>query len=123
MEEGPRSLGPCSVSAEDPLPSLRVWDTKLDVLTGKLRTSSGREAELTAAETKLLHFLMTNAGRVMKREELIGTGRDGGHERSYFSLASRVCRLRGKIEEDPADPWYIRSVKRAGYTVPEPFPL
>lgn len=79
-----------------------------------MRTGGGKEAELTPTKTNLVACLMTNAGSVGKREKLMSNVWGDGCRMSYFSLAAQVCRLRRKIEEDPGDPGYIRSVKGAG---------
>jgi len=98
-----------------PQPPLRVGGVELDAVRRKVRTSTGREAELTAAEMKLLHCLMTNAGKPVTREELMSSVWGDGCRRSYYSLAAHVSRLRGKVEEHPSDPSYIRNVRGAGY--------
>jgi two-component system phosphate regulon response regulator OmpR len=53
--------------------------------------------------------------RVLSRDLLVDLLR--GYERSPFdrSIDVRVTRLRHKIEADPANPAYIRTVRGSGY--------
>jgi DNA-binding response OmpR family regulator len=60
------------------------------------------EIQLSAREFDLLAILMKNAGRAMSREELI-------------KLDVHVRWLRLKIEEDPATPQYLQTVRGFGY--------
>jgi DNA-binding response OmpR family regulator len=73
------------------------------------------ELQLSAREFDLLAVLMKNAGRAMSREELIKLvwGEDWvGDPRT---LDVHVRWLRMKIEEDPASPKYIQTVRGFGY--------
>lgn len=81
----------------------------------KVRTGSGREADLTPTETKLLHCLMRNAGRVLARDVLINQVWDYDYEGNNNTVDVYIRRLRQKVESDPNDPRYIRTVRGAGY--------
>lgn len=74
-----------------------------------------REVSLTAGEFSLLHIFVTHPNRVLSRDQLMDLMK--GYERSPFdrSIDIRVTRLRKKIESDPKDPQYIRTVWGAGY--------
>ena len=74
-----------------------------------------QELQLSAREFDLLAVLMKNAGRAMDRDELIKLvwGEDWvGDPRT---LDVHVRWLRMKIEEDPASPQYIQTVRGFGY--------
>ena len=75
----------------------------------------GRSIELTAAEFRLLRVLAANPGRVFTRERLMDLvqGRDfDGVDRS---IDVHISRLRTKIESDPKNPRWIKTVWGTGY--------
>lgn len=67
------------------------------------------------AELELLSVLVQHPNRVLSRDDLVS--RLKGYERDAFdrSIDVRVTRLRRKIEDDPARPQYIRTVRGQGY--------
>ena len=79
-----------------------------------------QELQLTATEFKLLEFLMSRPGIVFSREQLL----DGvwGHDRAVTdrTVDVYILRLRQKVEGDPANPLYIRSVRGFGYSFHHP---
>jgi len=77
--------------------------------------SDGEEVTLTSGEFALLHIFVAHANRVLSRDYLMDLLK--GFERDPFdrSIDVRVTRLRRKIEADPAEPRYIRTVWGQGY--------
>lgn len=76
----------------------------------------GRRLELTAGEYKLLRLFMENPGIVLSPEQILSRLWD--REENYIdnsTLTVYIRRLRTKIEDDPADPQKIVTVRRAGY--------
>jgi DNA-binding response OmpR family regulator len=73
------------------------------------------EMQLSAREFDLLSILMKNAGRAMSRDELIKLvwGDDWVGDPRTLDVHIRWLRL--KIEEDPASPEYIQTVRGFGY--------
>ncbi len=73
------------------------------------------EIELTGGEFSLLEILATHPNRALSRDWLMDQLR--GFERDPFdrSIDVRVNRLRKKIEDDPANPRYIKTVWGQGY--------
>jgi DNA-binding response OmpR family regulator len=71
---------------------------------------------LTATEFRLLEFLMSRPGVVFSREQLLDAV--WGHDRAVTdrTVDVYVLRLRQKIETDPANPLFIRSVRGFGYS-------
>ncbi len=69
---------------------------------------------LTALESRLLDYLMLNAGHILSTETIIDHvwGPEGGDRDMLRQL---VRRLRSKIEPDPAHPVYIETVPGLGY--------
>ena len=88
---------------------------RLDVSRRKLQREE-QHVELSAAEFSLLRVLLEHAGQVLSREELLDRAR-ALNERLPFdrSIDARVARLRRKIEDDPAEPRYLRTVRGMGY--------
>ncbi len=74
-----------------------------------------RELQLSAREFDLLATLMKNAGRAMGRDELIREvwGEDWVGDPRTLDVHVRWLRL--KIEDDPASPKYIQTVRGFGY--------
>lgn len=81
------------------------------------RTLNRDDAEipLTGGEYELLEIFVTHANRALSRDWLMDQLR--GFERDPFdrSIDVRVNRLRKKIEDDPANPAYIRTQRGQGY--------
>jgi len=74
-----------------------------------------QELQLSTREFDLLAILMKNAGRAMSRDELIDQvwGEDWTGDARTLDVHVRWLRL--KIEEDPASPQYIQTVRGFGY--------
>jgi two-component system, OmpR family, phosphate regulon response regulator OmpR len=66
---------------------------------------------ITEREREMLRLLSANAGGIVSRETLSGSG-GAAQERTVDVL---VNRLRRKIEEDPANPVYLQTARGAGY--------
>jgi DNA-binding response OmpR family regulator len=74
-----------------------------------------QELQLSAREFDLLATLMKNAGRAMSREELLGQVWGEEWIGDPRTLDVHVRWLRLKVEEDPASPVYIQTVRGYGY--------
>ncbi len=87
---------------------------QLDTM-GQRLLRNGQDVGLSGAEYQLLVDLMANPGRVLSRDWFIQ--RFKGYDRDPFdrSIDTRVTRLRRKIEADPSQPRYIRTVRGEGY--------
>jgi two-component system phosphate regulon response regulator OmpR len=82
---------------------------------GRRLLRGGIEIHLTGAEFDLLAALVARPNRVLSRDTLVDLLK--GYDRDPFdrSIDIRVTRLRRKIEDDPAAPAYIRTVRGEGY--------
>lgn len=76
---------------------------------------SKEELQLSAREFDLLSAMMTNAGRAMSREELLQTVWGEEWIGDPRTLDVHVRWLRLKVEDDPAIPHYIQTVRGYGY--------
>lgn len=75
---------------------------------------NGEEAILSAIEFDLLYFLASQPGRPFTREEL--AERVWGYAAAYDkTVNAQFSRLRKKIEPDPANPRFVKTVRGVGY--------
>ena len=77
---------------------------------------NGSPVDLTAGEFKLLCLFMKNPDVVLSPEQILGCLWD--HEGNYIdnsTLTVYIRRLRAKIEEEPANPRRIITVRGMGY--------
>lgn len=79
----------------------------------------GKEISLTAKEFDLLLRFVKRPGRVYTRMDLLNSVWGYGYEGYEHTVNSHINRLRAKIEEDPARPRYILSVRGVGYKFTE----
>ncbi len=75
----------------------------------------GQGVKLALKEFELLEMLLRNAGRVMTRGQLIDRIWGADYVGDTKTLDVHVKRLRGKIEDDPAHPRLLVTVRGLGY--------
>jgi two-component system, OmpR family, phosphate regulon response regulator OmpR len=93
-----------------PKQSVRFGPFIFHMATGELRR--GDEAiRLTERECEMLRVLATSVGETVPRQALAGNG-DAVGERT---VDVQVNRLRRKIENDPANPLIVQTVRGVGY--------
>ncbi len=105
-----------ALSREMP-PRLTVGALCLDCRAFDLKIGD-RAVQLTPAEFDLLYYLMSRAGQVFSAEHLLcaiwqyppGAGR-------RELIRAHVKNLRVKIEQNPTEPTYLRTIGRLGYTI------
>jgi two-component system response regulator RegX3 len=78
-------------------------------------TVRGDVVSLPLKEFDLLEFLVRNAGRVMTRAQLIDRVWGSDYVGDTKTLDVHVKRLRAKVEEDPANPVHLITVRGLGY--------
>jgi two-component system phosphate regulon response regulator PhoB len=78
-------------------------------------TVSGVLVPTTLTEFRLLEYLMQHIGQVFTRDQLLDAVWQESRYVTDRSVDVYVRRLRGKIEEDPENPRYLRTVRGAGY--------
>ncbi|MGI8424319.1 MAG: response regulator [Chloroflexota bacterium] len=94
--------------------ALRAGDLTLDLRTRTL-TRAEEEIRLTPLEYKVLHYLLVNRGRVLTNSAIVEHvwGFPGGGNEDLVKV--HVHRLRQKLERDPQNPEYVRTVPGVGY--------
>ncbi|MHB1407906.1 MAG: winged helix-turn-helix domain-containing protein, partial [Desulfitobacteriaceae bacterium] len=89
-------------------------DLRLNLAANKLFKGE-REIELTPTEFALLRVFMENPGKALKRDEML----DSVWGEDYFgdtkTLDVHIRRLREKIEDNPSQPEYIKTIWGYGY--------
>jgi DNA-binding response OmpR family regulator len=94
---------------------LQCGNLKLNLLEGKLFKNS-QEIVLTAMEYRLLLTLINHPKQVLTRNAILERLWDvGGEFVDDNTLSVYIRRLREKIEEDPAVPKFIATVRGLGY--------
>ncbi len=76
---------------------------------------NNEEIILTSGEFALLDVFANHANRVLNRDALLQLLKGYEHQPFDRSIDVRITRLRRKIEPDPANPMYIRTVWGKGY--------
>ncbi len=76
---------------------------------------AGASASLPLKEFDLLALLARNAGRVLTRAQLIERVWGSDYVGDTKTLDVHVKRLRSKIEQDPAHPQYLVTIRGLGY--------
>jgi DNA-binding winged helix-turn-helix (wHTH) protein len=93
--------------------SYRFGPFDLDLLSGELRKGSD-EVSLEPRVFALLCYLVENAGRVIKREELSEKIWPDTHV-SDASLTQAIASLRDALEDEVREPRYVATLPRRGY--------
>ena len=83
-------------------------------------TRSGEPVTLAAREFDLLACLMRNAGRVLRREEIMDEVWDSHWFGSTKTLDVHIAWLRKKLEDDPSHPRYITTIRGVGFSFAAP---
>ena len=99
-----------------PLPGevLRSGPLLLD-LSKHLFRIDGRSVHLPPKEFGLLELLLRRDGRVVSREEALHTVWGPSHSGDPTTVDVHVKRLRAKVEQDPAHPEKLLTVRGLGY--------
>jgi two-component system response regulator RegX3 len=93
---------------------LEVGTVRLDAARHEVRVHDERVA-LPLKEFELLELLLANAGRVLTRDVLIDRVWGPNYYGDTKTLDVHIKRLRAKIEDDPAHPTRIVTVRGVGY--------
>lgn len=96
---------------------------RLDTTARHLIDSQDTIVALSGAEFRLLRVFLDHPQRVLSRDQLLNLtqGRDAEHfDRSIDLLVSR---LRQRLQDDPREPAYIKTVRSEGYVFSLPVTL
>jgi len=98
------------------LPTLSQSGLTLDAANRTVEIAGRRSRRLTHLEFRLLYTLMTHRGQVLPSEVIVERvwGYTGRGDKEL--VRGLVSRLRAKVEPEPRNPRYIRTVPGAGYS-------
>jgi len=103
-----RRAAPAAVEPREAL----FGDLVFNVQRGDLMRA-GAPVRLTTRERDMLRLLVKRAGQPLSRQELAAPGQ----EDSARGVDVQINRLRQKIEDDPANPVFLQTVRGAGYAL------
>lgn len=104
-------------SKDSPDGIVSVGSIKVNTNEAKIY-KNGAEIILTSMEYKLLLIFINNRGKVLSRQRLLEDIWDvAGDFVNDNTLTVYIKRLRDKIEEDPAKPQIIKTVRGLGYII------
>ena len=89
------------------------WELNLN--TRRLTARDGRVVPLSNGEFSLLVVLLGAPDRILSRDQLLDLSRLHNDEVFNRSIDVQIMRLRRKIENDAAEPRYIRTERGVGY--------
>lgn len=103
--------------AGDPAPAngrLAVANLEIDP-AARAVLRDGEPVSLAAKEFDLLHFLASHGGQVFSREQLLEHVWGWDFQGDASTVTVHIRRLRTKIELDPQNPRYLKTVWSVGY--------
>lgn len=101
--------------AKPALSSFEICGLHVDTSAGLVK-KDGREVLLSALEYRLLLVFVNNPGNIITRDRLLNELWDAAGEFvTDNTLTVYIKRLREKIEDDPANPQIILTVRGTGY--------
>ncbi len=102
-------------SPQQPRNILKSGSLELDRAACKV-LRDGSPLQLTATEFRLLEYLMSRPGVVFRRDQLLDSVWGRNRVVTDRTVDVYILRLRQKIEDDPSNPRYVRSVRGFGYS-------
>ncbi len=78
-------------------------------------TAAGRPVEMTRKEFQVLRLLASRPGEVVTRDELLNDVWGYENYPTTRTVDNHIASLRAKLERNPAEPEYLRTVHGVGY--------
>lgn len=79
-----------------------------------------QQIRLTRFETKILQILYLNIGYSVSRQDIVAQVRGQSYNPTDRSIDIHINKIRKKLEENPAEPKYIKTVRCVGYCLKAP---
>ena len=103
--------------SREPAPStITLGELCLDLYEMKLE-KNGQPVDLTATEYRILTKLMKQPGRVFTKAQLYDGASGYFSESDDKTMMVHISKLREKIEENPREPRYIKTIRGLGYKI------
>jgi two-component system, OmpR family, response regulator RegX3 len=106
-------------ASDAPAGPMRIGELEVDERSRRV-TLREQELALTLKEFDLLARLVRDAGSVVRREDLMADVWDTNWFGSMKTLDVHVSTLRRKLEDDPANPRYLHTVRGVGFRLAAP---
>lgn len=90
-------------------------DWRLDITARTLTSPKGETIELSSGEFNLLKAFVEHPNRVLSRDQLLDFTHANDTPAFDRSVDVRVGRVRKKIEVDPQNPQFIKTIRNGGY--------
>jgi len=103
-----------SSASDTPITKVSLGDLSLDASCHDVRIGCN-SIELTAREFALLWQFASAPGRIFSRADLLDRIWGSTFEGYEHTVNSHINRLRQKIEKNPSQPHYIKTVRGVGY--------
>ena len=100
---------------ETPIETYTFAGRKLDFQNLMLTSASGAEFRLTLMEAELLRYLIQHAGRTVSRKQILEEVWQLHEDTDTRAIDNFVVRLRRYIEDEPANPKHLVTVRGVGY--------
>ena len=95
---------------------ITIGELTLDTNTLTLE-KNGIPVNLTATEYKILLMLMKSPGRVFTKMQIYEEVNGDYYANDDNTMMVHISNLRDKIEDDPKNPRYIKTLRGLGYKV------
>jgi two-component system response regulator RegX3 len=105
--------------AADAPGTLESGDVTMNLETRRV-TRGGAPVELTVKEFELLRVLLEQAGKLVKRDDLVSEVWDTNWFGSTKTLDVHISSLRRKLGDDPGSPRYVHTVRGVGFRFSAP---
>ncbi len=100
-----------------PLPDdLSLGDLRVD-FARMTAVRNGQDVALSSREFRVLRALAQHRGQVITREELLRAAWSADEAVTERTVDAHIKNLRKKIEQDPANPVFLRTIHREGYVL------
>lgn len=114
--QGPAANAPFEEAPREEVARRVRFGTKwLEIDALRLRDDHGEEQALTRSEFDLLKAFADHPKRALSRERLLDLADARDPDAFDRAIDVRINRIRKKIEPDPANPRFIRTVRGLGY--------
>lgn len=95
--------------------SIKFEGWHLDLWRHQLLQPDGLEIPLTEGEYNILAALATRSGRIVSREQLLDVINHRAWNPADRTIDVMIGKIRKKMNDNPSDPRFIRTVRGAGY--------
>lgn len=113
-EEVPAGNSPTQAQAPQES-QIKFGEWILDRAQFQMFDKKGQSADLTTGEYKLLESLVSAPNKVLSRERLFELTRATDYDSFDRAVDIQIGRLRKKLNDDPKEPQFIKTVRGVGY--------